>query len=168
MDDDVQRLLAARRYDEALERLLDMHERKVFRMAAMMLGGDAGRAEEVTQDVFLKLWRALPSYDGRASPSTWLYAIARNTCLSAVRSESYRRTTPIDDASEPGAWSTTPDAIAVRQCLSALPDIQREVVTLFYLQDQSVKDVARLLDLPEGTVKSHLHRARRALAALVE
>ena len=60
MDDDVQRLLAARRYDEALERLLDQHEQQVFRMAVMMLGGDAGRAEEVTQDVFLKLWRALP------------------------------------------------------------------------------------------------------------
>ena len=89
MDDEVQRLLAARRYDEALERLLDQHERQVFRMAVMMLGGDAGRAEEATQDVFLKLWRALPSYDGRASPSTWLYTIARNTCLSAVRAESY-------------------------------------------------------------------------------
>ncbi len=68
-------------------------------MAVMMLGGDAGRAEEVTQDVFLKLWRALPAYDGRASPSTWLYTIARNTCLSAVRAESYRRTTPLDEAS---------------------------------------------------------------------
>ena len=95
MDDDVQRLLAARKYDEALERLLDQHERQVFRMAVMMLGGDAGRAEEVTQDVFLKLWRALPAYDGRASPSTWLYTIARNTCLSAVRAESYRRTAPL-------------------------------------------------------------------------
>ena len=168
MDDDVQRLLAARKYDEALERLLDQHERQVFRMAVMMLSGDAGRAEEVTQDVFLKLWRALPAYDGRASPSTWLYTIARNTCLSAVRAESYRRTTPLSEATEPRVWSGAPDAIAVQQCLSALPDIQREVITLFYLQERSVKDVAAMLDLPEGTVKSHLHRARRALAALAE
>jgi RNA polymerase sigma-70 factor (ECF subfamily) len=65
-------------------------------------------------------------------------------------------------------WSGTPDAIAVQQCLSALPDVQREVITLFYLQEHSVKDVAAILDLPEGTVKSHLHRARRALAALAE
>lgn len=108
MDDDVQRLLAARKYDEALERLLDQHERQVFRMAVMMLSGDAGRAEEVTQDVFLKLWRALPAYDGRASPSTWLYTIARNTCLSAVRAESYRRTTPLSEATEPRVWSGAP------------------------------------------------------------
>ena len=120
MDDEVQRLLAARRYDEALERLLDQHERQVFRMAVMMLGGDAGRAEEVTQDVFLKLWRALPAYDGRASPSTWLYTIARNTCLSAVRAESYRRTTPLDEATEPRVWSGTPEPLpcnnACRRC----------------------------------------------------
>ena len=73
-----------------------------------------------------------------------------------------------DEATEPRVWSGTPDAIAVQQCLSTLPDVQREVITLFYLQEHSVKDVAVMLDLPEGTVKSHLHRARRALAALAE
>ena len=101
-------------------------------------------------------------------PSTWLYTIARNTCLSAVRAESYRRTTPLDETSEPRVWSTAPEAIAVQECLAMLPDIQREVITLFYLQERSVKDVAAMLELPEGTVKSHLHRARRALAALAE
>ena len=65
-------------------------------MALLMLQ-DRGRAKEVTQDVFLKVWRALPGYDGRASPSTWLYTIARNTCLSALRSATHRRTTPLDE-----------------------------------------------------------------------
>src|SRR5215216_1872536 len=64
MADDVQDLLRQRRYDEALERLLDAYEQKVFRMAVAMLR-DRGRAQDVTQDIFLKLWRALPSYDGR-------------------------------------------------------------------------------------------------------
>ena len=82
MGDEVPQLLRARKYQEALERLLDRYEHKVFRMAVLMLK-DRGRAEEVTQDVFLKLWRALPAYDGRAAPGTWLYTIARNTCLSA-------------------------------------------------------------------------------------
>jgi RNA polymerase sigma-70 factor (ECF subfamily) len=59
-------------------------------MAVAMLR-DRWRAQEVTQDIFLKLWRALPSYDGRAALSTWLYTIARNTCLTAVRAETYRR-----------------------------------------------------------------------------
>lgn len=170
MDEDVQQLMAQRRYDAALEQLLDRYERRIFRMAVMMLR-DAGRAEDVTQDIFLKLWRALPSYDGRAALSTWLYTIARNTCLSAVRAEAYRRTTPIDEAAEPAAPNPAPAAdadAALARHVAALPEVQREVITLFYLQEKSVKDVAALLDLPEGTVKSHLHRARRALGEMME
>ena len=166
MEDDVQPLLRARRYREALERLLDLYGNKVFRMAVMMLK-DAGRAEEVTQDIFLKLWQALPAYDGRASPSTWLYAIARNTCLSAVRAESYRRTTSLDASAEPSSSAPAHD-LALEQCVSRLPHAQREVITLFYLEEKNIKDVAKLLDLPEGTVKSHLHRARRALSEMME
>ena len=167
MDDDVQQLLRARRHHEALERLLDLYEKKVFRMAVMMLK-DVGRAEEVTQDIFLKLWRALPSYDGRAAPSTWLYAIARNTCLSAVRAESYRRTRPLDESPEPAGPSLPVSDGILEHCLARLPETQREVITLYYLEEKNVKDVATLLDLPEGTVKSHLHRARRRLAEMME
>src|SRR6266545_3060098 len=133
MDEDVRQLLQRRKYDEALERLLDLYETKVFRMALSMLK-DRARAEDVTQDVFLRLWLALPSCDGRATLSTWLYTIARNTSLSAVRAERYRQTTPLDEAPEPAAaLTTTPQRVALEQQLSRLPEIQREVVTLFYL-----------------------------------
>jgi RNA polymerase sigma-70 factor (ECF subfamily) len=166
MEEPVQQLVLKRRYDEALEQLLDLYEQKIFRMAVAMLR-DAGRAEEITQDVFLKVWRALPDYDGRAAIGTWLYTIARNTCLSAVRSESYRRTWPIADSSEPAVQTTTAADVEIAECLAALPRVQREVITLYYLQEKSVRDVSELLDLPEGTVKSHLHRARRALAGML-
>ncbi len=109
MGGDVRQLLLARRYREALEELLDAHEQQVFRMALVMLR-NRGRAEEVTQDVFLKLWKALPSYDGRALPSTWLYSIARNTCLSALRAESYRRTIGLDEADAPGVMDPVSDS----------------------------------------------------------
>lgn len=165
VEDQVQHLLRAGRYDEAFERLLERHETQVFRMAVMMLR-DHGRAEEVTQDVFLQLWRVLPRYDGRAAPSTWLYTIARNTCLSAVRAGIRRRTSLLDDVSEPAAPAVA-DGLDVRGLVARLPEMQRDVVTLFYLQDRSLKDVAMALDLPEGTVKSHLHRARQALASML-
>jgi RNA polymerase sigma-70 factor (ECF subfamily) len=167
MDDGIQQLLGARRYEAAFERLLDLYQKKVFRMAVMMLK-DAGRSEEVTQDIFLKLWRALPSYDARAAPSTWLYTIARNTCLSAVRAESYRRTTSLAASPEPSAPVPASPDWALQRALARLPDIQREVITLFYLEERNIKDVAQLLDLPEGTVKSHLHRARHLLAGMME
>jgi RNA polymerase sigma-70 factor, ECF subfamily len=166
MTGNVEQLVRARKYDQALEQILQEYQGKVFRMALVILR-DSGRAEEVTQDIFLKLWRALPAYDGRAAVSTWLYAIARNTCLSAVRAEGYRRTSALDDVAEPGASSGTPLKLSVDQCVERLPDPQRQVVSLFYLQDRSVSEVAAMLDLPENTVKSHLHRARRALAEMM-
>jgi RNA polymerase sigma-70 factor (ECF subfamily) len=170
MDEDVQALLGKHRYRQAFERLVELYEVKVFRMAVMFLK-DANRAEEVAQDVFLKLWQVLPAYDGRAAPSTWLYTIARNTCLSARRSQAQRRTSPLDSIREPAAAGTAGDdalnRIELERCLERLPQIQRDVITLFYLQEKSVEDVGRMLDLPEGTVKSHLHRARLALAAMM-
>src|SRR5215467_9495296 len=172
MDEDVQALLAKRRHRQAFERLMELYEVKVFRMAVMFLK-NAGRAEEVAQDIFLKLWQALPAYDGRAAPSTWLYTIARNTCLSAVRSEAHRKASPLDSIAEPAAAGVEASTdvlnrIDLEQCLERLPQIQREVITLFYLQEKSIDEVARMLDLAEGTVKSHLHRARLALAAMIK
>jgi RNA polymerase sigma-70 factor (ECF subfamily) len=168
MNDDVQQLLRKRDYRRAFEMLLERYETRVFRMAVMMLR-DPGRAEDIAQDIFLKIWQALPVYDGRAAPSTWLYTIARNTCLSALRSEHYRKASPLDGAPEPASASGAASLrIELEQCLSRLPEVQRTVVVLFYLEEKSVEDVAGLLDLPEGTVKSHLHRARRALGEMME
>jgi RNA polymerase sigma-70 factor, ECF subfamily len=167
MDEDVQHLLQERRYSDALEQLLNRYETKVFRMALTFLK-DAARAEEVTQEIFLKLWQALPDYDGRASPGTWLYSIARNTCLSTSRSDSYRKTLALDELREPAA---PPPAmmrdLELAQCINSLPEIQRTVITLFYLEEKRVDEVARMLGIPEGTVKSHLHRARLALGEII-
>lgn len=165
-DEDVQALLRGRRYLRAFEVLLDRYQEKVFRLAFSILR-DRATAEELTQDIFLKLWMALPLYDGRASPATWLYAIARNTCYSASRWESYRKTIPLADYEPPSASQTTLEHAEMGQLLERLPEAQREVITLFYLEDRSVHDVAQMLDLPEGTVKSHLHRARQALAEMI-
>lgn len=167
MDEDVQHLLRERQYAEALEALLNRYERKVFRMALVFLK-DPTRAEEVTQDIFLKLWQALPDYDGRASPGTWLYAIARNTCLSVSRSDSYRKTVPLDATFEPAAPLAKTRDMELAQCIDRLPEIQRTVITLFYLEEKRVEEVACMLGLPEGTVKSHLHRARLALGGMMK
>jgi RNA polymerase sigma-70 factor, ECF subfamily len=167
MAEDVQDLLRQRRYDEALERLLDGYEQKVFRMAVAILR-DRGRAQDVTQDIFLKLWRALPSYDGRAALSTWLYTIARNTCLTAVRAETYRRPAGDIRTFEPHAEPIRPENIALQSAIDRLPEVQRTILTLFYFEDRNIAEVASLLGMPEGTIKSHLHRARRALCDMLE
>ena len=166
-DEDVQSLLRRRRWAAAFELLLDLYQHKVFRLVYSILK-ETAKAEEVTQDIFLKMWQILPEYDGRASISTWLYTIARNTALSAYRAEAYRKTLPIEDCEPPaGIRDTGMQQVEVRQVLERLPEVQQQVITLFYLQERSVEQVAQMLDLPEGTVKSHLHRARRALADLL-
>ena len=167
MEGEVGHLLQAGRYDEALERLLDLYQQRIFRLALAMLR-DAARAEDVTQDVFIKVWRALPSYDGRAPVSAWMYTIARNTCLSALRNDSYRKMAPLESTAEPIAGGATGRDLDLEDAMSRLPDVLRRIITLFYLQERSVKDVAAMLGMPEGTVKSHLHRARHALAALMK
>ena len=136
---------------------------------ALVFLKDAARAEEVTQETFLKLWQALPHYDARAAPGTWLYTIARNTCLSASRSDSYRKTVPLDATSEPAAPAAVVIAdLELGELIDRLPEIQRTVITLFYLQEKSVDEAARMLGIPEGTVKSHLHRARLALGRMMK
>jgi hypothetical protein len=90
---DGEQLLRARKYDQALEQMLGTYQGKVFRMALTIVR-DAGRAEELTQDVFLKLWRAFPAYDGRAAVSTWLavspLSCPPRCCPSTPRSPSAR------------------------------------------------------------------------------
>ena len=169
MEPPVRRWLEQHQYVEAFGELLDLYGDTVLRMATAILK-DRGRAEEATQDVFLKVWRALPSYDeGRASVSTWLYAIARNTCLTRARAEAYRQSASLDDIAEPVVSLPEPArAMALRECISLLPQVQQQVLALFYLEGRNIDEVAHLLGMPAGTVKSHLHRARRRLAELLE
>src|SRR5437016_9776426 len=84
------------------------------------------RAEEVTQDIFMKLWQALPAYNGRAAPGTWLYSIARNTCLSALRAEGYRKTLPLEAVREPVARTTAAEDLELGQYIDRLPEAQRQ------------------------------------------
>ena len=170
-DDRLHELVRQRSYGEAFEGLLQRYQDKVLRLA-FSYTRDRARAEELAQDVFVKIWQVLPRFDGRASLSTWLYAITRNTCLSALRYDARRRMQPLDEAGERAAG--VPDARAgaepldVRRLVDALPEAQRRVITLFYLEDRSLREVGLMLDMPEGTVKSHLHRARRALAGALK
>jgi RNA polymerase sigma-70 factor, ECF subfamily len=166
-DEDVQRLLHKRHWAQAFELVLSRYQEKVFRLVYSILK-EAARSEEVTQDIFLKMWQVLPDYDGRASLSTWLYTIARNTSLSALRAASHRNTPILEGCELPASnWEAGQQQVEINQLVERLPEVQKQVIELFYLQERSVEEVARMLDFPEGTVKSHLHRARRALADMV-
>ena len=164
-------LLRAERRDEAIALLLPAFRRKVFGLAYSFLR-DREAAEDVTQEVFIKVWRALPGYDGRASVSTWIYTIARNASLSALRArrpqaslsdpqvmETIEATNPVPSA------DAIVDRAAILRLVDELPTKQRQVIMLFYMEAQSHEEVASMLAMPVGTVKTLLHRARARLCA---
>ena len=170
MDETSIALIRARRADEALALLVPAYRRRVFGLAYSILR-DRAAAEDVAQDVFVKLWQVLDGYDGRGRLSTWIYSITRNASISALRRR--RRTASLSDpviGAEVDATHWVDDAAprhdpALWRLVEGLPDAQRQVVTLYYQDERSTDEVADMLGMPVNTVKTHLHRARARLAA---
>ncbi len=171
-DEAIIQLVQAGQGQEAFERLVPAYRRRVFGLAFSILR-DRAAAEDLAQEVFVKLWQALPRYDGRAQLSTWIYAITRNAAVSALRAR--RRSVSMSDAAvlaEVEGLAAVPaadpvDAGLLRQ-VEALPEKQRQAVTLYYMDERPVDEVAEMMGLPVNTVKTHLHRARAALASALD
>jgi RNA polymerase sigma-70 factor (ECF subfamily) len=182
MERDADLLAALRAGDRrtVLEGLMDRYRQKVMHLAVSIVR-DPALAEDLAQTTFVKVWQALPKFDGRAALSTWLYTIARNTCLTAVQRE--RRIVPLEDFAEvadddgdPMVFGTAQAGVEsagqaaaeydVATLLDKLPEPYRRVVVLFYLEDRTCEEVGELLSMPTGTVKALLHRGRKKLAAL--
>jgi RNA polymerase sigma-70 factor (ECF subfamily) len=169
-DGEVIQLVGANRRDEALAEILRAYRRKVFGLAYSFVRSRE-TAEDVAQEVFIRIWRALPAFDGRAALSTWIYTITRNTSMSALRDGRSRGSpgelaTPAeaDVADESESVETSAEKALLMQLIEQLPERQRQVVLLFYMQEQSLEEVATMLAMPVGTVKTLLHRARARLA----
>ncbi|HYM36638.1 MAG TPA: sigma-70 family RNA polymerase sigma factor [Steroidobacteraceae bacterium] len=173
-DHDIHAHLRAGRHRAAFEAVLPRYRDRVFRLALSILR-DREAAEDAAQDVFVRLWRALPGYNGSAALSTWIYAITRNTSISILRKRrpqiSLDEPMFTDDDDGAGLQLAAPSqddsAVAsVEKLLDHLPERYRQAVTLFYMEDQSYDQTAAALGLPLGTVKALLHRARKRLIEL--
>jgi RNA polymerase sigma-70 factor (ECF subfamily) len=172
-DADVHALLQDKQYREAFALLLPRYRDKIFRLSFSMLRNRA-MAEDTTQDIFLRVWRALPGYAAQAALSTWIYAISKNACLSELRKR--RPVVSLDedeneyDAEVAALGSADADdsaTVSVTQLLDQLPERYRQAVILFYMEDKSYEQTAASLGLPLGTVKALLHRARKRLIELM-
>jgi RNA polymerase sigma-70 factor (ECF subfamily) len=154
---------------DKFERIVREYQDKIFRLSYSFLR-DRAAAEEATQDVLLRIWKGLPGFRSESSLSTWIYAITRNACITALNG---RGLEPVS-LEEPEArrqaerralddW-LMPEEPQAADLLNRLPARYRQIVALFYMQEKSYDEVARMLDLPVGTVKTHLFRARKSLA----
>ena len=169
----IQRCLAGDQ--DAWVQIVRQHWRKVFNIAYKFTGKH-DQAEDLTQDVFLKIFKSLNTFDRRANFQTWLVSVSRNLCIDHYRSVRKERET-IDrdvDANELTPASRDPGPVAaleqadrvmlLRQAMAALPDTLRTAVLMRDIQELSYQEIADRLHLPEGTVKSRINRGRTELA----
>ena len=167
---------AAHRDRAEFQNVVRTYSRTVFNLAYAIVG-DRGAAEEVSQDVFLRIWQHLGTFKGQSAFSTWLYAITRNTAISYRRkllsrgaSQGYTYD-PSPEEYSPADVQHTTDFLEERLLINSIaelpPDMQ-SVIRLYYLEEQSVDRVAQVLQIPNGTVKTLLHRARLRLQSRLE
>ena len=171
-DRDIVELLRTGGRDRAFEELLRRYEGKVYRLCCALLR-DRAQAEDAAQESLVRVWRALDRYDGRASLSSWIYAISRNRCLTAL--EKRRPLDSLDELSEAAELELPatgePGDGRAEQLLGLvelLPERLRRALVLYYYEERSVSEVALMLGCPAGTVKTALFRARAALAEMMK
>jgi RNA polymerase sigma-70 factor (ECF subfamily) len=173
VDELIERCLAGDQH--AWEQIVRLHWRKVFNVAYKFVGKH-DEAEDLTQDIFLKIFKSLSSFDRRANFQTWLISVSRNLCIDHYRSVRKERET-IDRAVDPNALAPVsaevdPErqlelrdrAALLRSALDQLPPALRSAVLLRDIRELSYQEIAEELDLPEGTVKSRINRGRTELA----
>lgn len=158
--------------EAAFRRLVDRHADRAYALALRIVR-TASDAEEVAQDAFVRAWRGLPRFRGDAAFSSWLYRIVARRAFDRAAVLKGRRGREVEADAE--AIERLPDdarhvdddararARRLARLVASLPDVPRLVVTLYYFEDRSVEEVAKTLQMPENTVKTHLSRARAAL-----
>ena len=154
--------------DKAFETLMDRHYERIDRLA-LRLVGDGVAAAEIAQEAFVRAYRALPRFRRDASIYSWLYRITVNLCLTHLR----RRTQPVVplDAAAPASAGADPVSrleaeqrqALVRDAVDALPPHYRIVIVLSSVEELPYQEIAGLLEIPVGTVKSRINSAKRLL-----
>jgi RNA polymerase sigma-70 factor (ECF subfamily) len=129
-------------------------------------------AEDIVQEALVKAYEKLGSWRGDSTLSTWLYRIVYTTAVSSLRGRrdffATSRELPDTLTGDEGDWQVTEDNIArMKRAIEQLPPIDRTLVTLFYLEEKSVREVAAICGEREGNVKTRLHRARGRLKQIM-
>jgi RNA polymerase sigma-70 factor, ECF subfamily len=157
----------------AMQVLYARHHVQTYRFL-LRLVGDEAQAEDLVSEVFFDVWRNAHQFQGNSRVSTWILAIARFKALSALRRrkddelDEDQAAAIADTADDPEIAVQKKDRVAImRQCLSHLSLVHREIIDLAYYQDKPINEVAEILGVPENTVKTRMFHARRRLSELL-
>lgn len=155
---------------EAFSRLVELHQEGLRRFL-FNLSGDAMLTDDLAQETFLKAWLGIRSFKGLSGFRTWLYRIAVNEYVSWRRNRQAALLGQAADltsltSGEPSVSGTSDAGMDAQTLLATLKDTERMVTILFYINDMSIKEITKVTGMAEGTIKSHLSRARRKMAAV--
>jgi len=164
----------ARGESRAFDTIVEKYEQRVYAIALRMTG-NVEDARDAMQDVFISALRALRSFRGDAQLSTWIHRVAVNASLDVLRKRKRHVAQPLEEAGERPSDDVGPEdaaaraarAVEVQRALQAVSEEHRAVLVLHDLQDLDYAETAAALDIPVGTVKSRLHRARSEMARLL-
>lgn len=156
--------------------LVNRYRHLVYTLAMRMLN-NAENAEEAAQDAFVKAYRSLSSYNGNGKFSTWLYTITRNTCLSRIRTS--KPAVLPQDEQQLAAIAGADESVTRRYeqgarkkmllaAIDRLPADEAYIITLYYIQEQTVDEIAGILSLGTSNVKVKLYRARKKLKEILD
>jgi RNA polymerase sigma-70 factor (ECF subfamily) len=166
--------------------LVELHQDHVYNLAYRILQNPE-EADDATQEVFVKVWQALAAFRGDAKFTTWLYRIVHNHCLNRLRAAKSSPKTvsteiyqddgdesaqdllanlPGDKADDPGLqFESRERRQLIWQQVELLPAKYRSIITMYYVQEFAYEEIAAILEIPVGTVKTHLYRAKALLKA---
>ena len=158
---------------QEITRLVEQYGNDVYKVAFVILKSKE-LAEDVYQETFLRVCRSFSSYRGESSEKTWITSIAVNICRDYMRSAWKKRVVVTDDFLTQPSDSDTEEIIEKRcekqaliKAIMKLPNKYREIIHLYYYQEMEVKDIAGILKIPGGTVKSRLFKARNLLHDMI-
>lgn len=170
------------RDERAFRELIEAHRDRVYNISFRMLGSRA-EAEDVAQEVFIAVFKTIETFRGDSKFSTWLYRVAVNHCKNRIKYLARRHDRDRDELDETtngqhgahgaigGPGPRAPDhaleaqqmETLIQEAIAELDEEQRVVVVLRDIEDLSIEEICKITDLPDGTVKSRLHRARLVL-----
>jgi RNA polymerase sigma-70 factor (ECF subfamily) len=163
----------ARQDQDALRSLYARHQVRTYRFLFRLVRNEAS-AEELTNEVFLEVWRNAGKFEGRSSVSTWILSIAHNRAVSQLRKrrdenwdeEKAARLVDEDDDPEVSVQKADKGEV-IRRCLEELSDEHREIIDLVYYHEKSVAEVSAIVGIPEATVKTRMFYARKRLSEIL-
>ncbi|MBU0753972.1 MAG: sigma-70 family RNA polymerase sigma factor [Planctomycetes bacterium] len=165
--------------EECFERLVERYKDKVLRLAVSVMGpGFSAEAEDITQEVFIQVFKKLSTFRGESRFATWIFRIAYNKALECRQKARFRIPHQGEQAlgnlaapaenNNPAMHAEKAQSIrAVLQSLDALEEPCRTAIYLYYWMKCSVSEIAECLEAPPGTIKSYLHRGRKRLARIL-